>query len=101
MGRNQAQRQRTVRSSGKKAPAHRAFRRPRPGRAFSERPRPKRAARRRKAVGAGRRSRRPLLFYLLVASVAAQIAAAFAGNGVLVALFTLWALLVCAVVIHP
>jgi hypothetical protein len=38
---------------------------------------------------------------LLVASVAAQIAAAFAGSGVLVALFTLWALLVCAVVIHP
>ena len=101
MGRNQAQRHRAVRSSGKGTPAYRAPRRPRPGRASSGRSVPKRAARRRTAVGAGRRSRRPLLFYLLVASVAAQIAAAFAGSGVLVALLTLWALLVCAVVIHP
>ncbi len=100
MGRNQAQRQRTVRSSGKKAPAHRAFRRPRPGRAFSERPRPKRAARRRKAVGAGERDRRRLFFYVLVASVAAQIAAAFAGSGVLVALLTLLGLLLSGLVIH-
>ncbi len=105
MGRNQAQRQaqrhRTVRSSGKGVPAYRAPTRPRPGRTSSRRSVPERAARRRTAVGAGRRSRRPLLYYLLVASVAAQIAAAFAGSGVLVALFTLWALLVCAVVIHP
>ncbi len=100
MGRNQAQRHRAVRSSAKKAPAHRAPRRPRPGRAFSERPRPKRAARRRKAVGAGERDRRRLFFYVLVASVAAQLAAVFAGSGVLVALFTLLGLLLSAVVIH-
>ncbi len=100
MGRNQAQRQRTVRSSVKGAPAHRGPRRPRPGRAFSERPRPKRAARRRKAVGAGERDRRRLFFYVLVASVAAQIAAAFAGSGVLVALLTLLGLLLSGLVIH-
>ena len=57
-------------------------------------------ARRRTAVAAGRRSRRPLLFYVLVASVTAQIAAAFAGIGVLVALFTLTGLLMSAVAIH-
>ena len=100
MGRNQAQRHRTVRSSGKKAPAHRASRRPRPGRAFSERPRPKRAARRRKAVGAGERDRRRLLFYLLVASVAAQIAAIFVGSGALLARLTLLGLLLSGLVIH-
>ncbi|HEV2092486.1 MAG TPA: hypothetical protein VGR18_04890 [Rubrobacter sp.] len=49
---------------------------------------------------AGTRGRRPLLFYVLVASVAAQLAAVFAGSGALVALFTLLALLVSAVVIH-
>jgi hypothetical protein len=100
MGRNQAQRQGTVRSSVKGAPAHRAPRRPRPGRAFSERPRPKRAARRRKAVGAGERDRRRLFFYVLVASVAAQIAAAFAGSGALLALLTLLGLLLSGLVIH-
>ena len=57
-------------------------------------------ARRRTAVAADRRSRRPLLFYVLVASVTAQIAAAFAGIGVLVALFTLTGLLMSAVAIH-
>ena len=101
MGRNQAQRHRSVRSSGKGAPAYRASsRRPRPGRASSERPRPDRVARRRRAVAAGRRSRRPLLFYVLVASVSAQIAAAFAGIGALVALFTITGLLLSAMAIH-
>ena len=98
MGRNQAQRHRTVRSSVKGAPAYQAPRRSRPGRASSERLVPKRAARRRTA--AGRRSRQPLLLYALVASVAAQLAAAFAGSGALLALFTLLGLLLSAVVIH-
>src|SRR5918997_4557722 len=101
MGRNQAQRHRTARPSGKGAPAYRASSgRPRPRRASSRRPGPERVARRRKAISAGRRSRRPLLFYVLVASVSAQIAAAFAGIGALVALFTLTGLLLSAVAIH-
>ena len=100
MGRNQAQRHRAGRSSGKRAPAYRASGRPRPGRASSKRSVPKRAARRRTEVGAGRRGRRPLLLYVLVASVAAQLAAAFAGSGALLALFTLLGLLLSAVVIH-
>ncbi len=57
-------------------------------------------SRRQTAAVAGRRSRRPLLFYVLVASVSAQIAAAFAGRGDLVALFTLTGLLLSAVAIH-
>jgi len=61
---------------------------------------PERAARRRTAVGAGTRGRRPLLFFVLVASVAAQLAAVFAGSGALVALFTFLGLLLSAVVIH-
>jgi len=61
---------------------------------------PKRAARRRRAGAAGRRKRRPLLFYVLVASVSAQIAAAFAGLGALLALFTIMGLLLSAVAIH-
>jgi len=100
MGRNQAQRHRTVRSSVKGAPAYRAPRRPRPGRASSRRLIPERAARRRTAVGADTRGRRPLLFFVLVASVAAQLAAVFAGSGALVALFTFLGLLLSAVVIH-
>ena len=100
MERNQAQRHRTVRSSVKGAPAYRPSRRPRRGRASSRRLGPRRAARRRTAVVAGTRGRRPLLFYVLAVSVAAQLAAVFAGSGALVALFTLLALLVSAVVIH-
>jgi hypothetical protein len=61
---------------------------------------PGRAARRRTAVAAGRRSRRPLLFYVLVASVAAQLVALFADSGALMALVTLAGLLLCAVVIR-
>ena len=99
--RNQAQRHRTVRPAGKGTSAYRASsRRPRPRRASSERPRRDRVARRRRAVAAGRRSRRSLLFYVLVASVSAQIAAAFAGIGTLVALFTLTGLLLSAIAIH-
>ena len=100
MGRNQAQRHRAVRSSGKGAPAYRAPRRPRPGRASSGRSAPKRAARRRTAVGADERDRRRLFFYVLVASVAAQIAAVFAGSGALLALLTLLGLLLSGLVIH-
>lgn len=101
MGRNQTQRHRTVRSSGRGAPAYRAAsRRQRPRRAASRKPGPERAARGRTAIAAGRRSRRPLLFYVLAASVSAQIAAAFMGIGALVALFTLTGLLMSAVAIH-
>ncbi len=101
MGRSQAQRHRAVRSTGKGTSAYRASsRRPRPRRASSEGPVPKRAARRRRAVATGRRKRRPLLFYVLVASVSAQIAAAFAGTGALLALFTIMGLLLSAMAIH-
>ena len=101
MGRKQAQRRPTVRASGRGASAYRASsRRPRPRRASSEGAVPKRAARRRRAGAAGRRKRRPLLFYVLVASVSAQIAAAFAGIGALLALFTIMGLLLSAVAIH-
>jgi hypothetical protein len=51
-------------------------------------------------MATNRRSRRPLLFHVLVASVAAQLAAVFAGSGALLALFTLLGLLLSAVVIH-
>ncbi len=101
MGRRQAQRHRTVRSSRKGTSVYRASSgRPRPRRASSEGSVPKRAARRRRAVAADRRKRSPLLFYVLVASVSAQIAAAFAGAGALLALFTLTGLLLSAVAIH-
>ena len=100
MGRNQARRHRAVRSSVKGAPAYRAPRRPRPGRASARRTVPRRAARRRTAVGAGTRGRRRLLFHVLAASVAAQLAAVFAGSGALVVVFTLLGLLMSAVVIH-
>jgi hypothetical protein len=68
--------------------------------AAPESPDPGRSACRRKAVGRDRRSRRPLLFYVLVASVSSQIAAAFAGMGALVALFTLTGLLLSAMAIY-
>lgn len=71
-----------------------------PRRAASRGLRTKRAARRRKAIAAAPTSRRPLLFYVLVASVSAQIAAAFAGIGALVAFFTLTGLLLSAVAIY-
>jgi hypothetical protein len=101
MRQNQAQQRRTVRLSGKGTSAYRASsRRRRPRRASSERPGPERVARRRTAIAANRKSRRPLLFYVLVASVSAQIAAAFMGMGALVALFTLTGLLMSAVAIH-
>lgn len=91
MRQNQAQWHRTARSSVKGASAYRAS---------SERPEPERVARRPTAIAADRKSRRPLLFYVLVASVSAQIAAAFMGIGALVALFTLTGLLMSAVAIH-
>ena len=101
MGRKQAQRRPTVRASGRGASAYRASsRRLRPGRTSPKRPAPKRVARRRRAIADGRRKRRPLLFYVLVATVSAQIAAAFAGKGALLALFTIMGLLLSAVAIH-
>lgn len=100
MWRNQAQRHPPVRSPVKGAPAYRASKRPQLGRVPSRSSVPKRAARRRPAVGSGKKSRLPLLFHVLVVSVAAQLAAVFAGSGALVAVFTLLGLLLSAVVIH-
>jgi len=101
MRQNQAQRHRTGRLSGKGASDYRvSSRRPRRRRAASASPRPGRPARRRKVVNRDRRNRRPLLFYVLVASVSAQIASAFAGMGALVALFTLTGLLLSAMAIY-
>ena len=101
MRQNQAQWRRTRRSSGKGASAYRTpSGRPKSRRTASRRPNSGRVSRRRTAVVAGRRSRRPLLFYGLVVSVFAQMAAAFAGSGDLVALFTLTGLLLSAVAIH-
>ena len=57
-------------------------------------------ARGRRAIAAGRRKRRPLLFFAVVASVAGTFAAVFADIGALVALFALVGLLLCAVVIR-
>lgn len=91
MQRNQAQRHRTARPSGEGTPAHRAA---------SRRPRPGRVARGRRRVSAGRKNRRSLLFYVLVGSVCAQVAAAYAGMVSLLALFTLGGLLLSAVAIH-
>ncbi|HEV2745174.1 MAG TPA: hypothetical protein VGV91_18610 [Rubrobacter sp.] len=51
-------------------------------------------------MSAGRKNRRPLLFYVLVGSVCAQVAAAYAGMVSLLALFTLGGLLLSAVAIH-
>lgn len=78
MRRNQAQRRRIGRSSGKGTPAYRE----------------------RRKVSAGRRSRRSLLFYVLVGSVCAQVAAAYAGMVALLALSTLLGLLLSAVTIR-
>ena len=50
--------------------------------------------------GRKRGSRRPRLFLVLVASVAAHLVAVFANSGALVALVTLAGLLLCAVVIR-
>ena len=100
MGRNQAQRRRTVRLSVKGAPAYRASRIPRPRRVSFGVSVPRRAARRRTVAETSTRGRRRLLFHVLVASVAAQLAAAFAGCGALLALFTLLGLLLSAVVIR-
>lgn len=94
MRQNPAQQHRTGRSSGKGESAYRAA---------SKRPGPGRVARRRTAMAASRRrrkSRRPLLFFAVVASFAAELAAIFADIGVLVALFALVGLLLCAVVIR-
>ena len=101
MWQNQTQRHRVGRSPGKGTTEYRASSgRLKPRRATSRKPNPGRVSRRRTAVAAGRMSRRPLLFYVLVASVSAQIAAAFMGIGTLVALFTLTGLLMSAVAIH-
>lgn len=101
MRRAQAQRHHTVQSSERRASAHRVVhKRSRPARAASRTLGPKRVVRGRSGHGRNRRSRRPLLFFVLVASVAAQLAAVFANSGALVALITLVGLLLCAVVIR-
>ena len=58
-------------------------------------------ARRRTAIAASRRrSRRPLLFFALVASVAGTFAAVFADIAMLVAFFATVGLLLSAVVVR-
>lgn len=57
-------------------------------------------ARGKRGRGRNRGSRLPLLFFVLVASVAAQLVAVFANSGALVALVTLAGLLLCAAVIR-
>jgi hypothetical protein len=52
------------------------------------------------ASAAGRRSRRPLLFYVLVATVSAQLAAVAMDRGALLAFFTATGLLLSALAIH-
>ena len=85
---------RTGRSSRKGASAHRAVpRRPRAAR------RPA-VTRRRAAIAAGRRSRRPLLFYAVTASVAGELAAIVIGMEALVLLFSLTGLFLCAVILQ-
>jgi hypothetical protein len=80
---------RTDRSSGKGASAYRsASRWPRAAR------RP--VTRRRAAIAAGRRSRRPLLFYALTASVAGELAAVVFDMEALVLLFSFTGLFLCA-----
>ena len=61
---------------------------------------PIRVARGKRGHGRNRGSRRRLLLFVLVASVAAQLVAVFANSGALVALVTLAGLLLCAVVIR-
>ncbi len=87
MGLRSAQ-QRTGRSSGKGAPAHRAASR-----------RPARVARRRTAIAADRRRRRrrPLLFYALTLSFAGELAAIVSDVEALVLLLSLTTLFLCAV----
>ena len=82
---------RTGRSSGKVVSAYRsASRRPRAAR------RPE--TRRRAAIAAGRKGRRPLLFYALTASVAGELTAVAVDKEVLVLLFSLTGLFLCAVI---
>ena len=85
---NSAQ-QRTGRSSGKEASAYRTA---------SRRPRPARVARRRTAIPAGRRRRRPLLFYAVTAAVVGQLVAIVVDMEALVLLFSLTELFLAAVV---
>ena len=100
MGRNQAQGRRTVRSSGKGASAYGAVsRKPRRRRVASERSGPRGMPRGRTASAAGRRSRSTLLFYVLVATVSAQLAAVSMDRGALLTLFTFTGLLLSALAI--
>ncbi len=81
---------RTGRSFRKRAPAHRAVS-TRAGR------RPV-LARRRAALAAGRRGRRPLFFYAMAASVAGELAAMVVDMEALVLLFSLTGLFLCTVI---
>ena len=83
---------RTGRSFGKGAPGHRvARRRPRAGR------RPA-VTRRRAGIAAGRRRRRPLIFYAVTASVAGELAAIVVDREALVLLFSLTGLFLCTMI---
>ena len=84
---------RTGRTLGKGAPARQvAPRRPRAGR------RPA-ATRRRAALVAGRRRRRPLIFYAVAVSVAGELAAIVVDIEALVLLFSLVGLFLCTVIL--
>ena len=55
-------------------------------------------ARRRAALAAGRRGRRPLFFYAMAASVAGELAAMVVDMEALVLLFSLTGLFLCTVI---
>jgi hypothetical protein len=83
---------RTGRSFGKGTPARRvAPRRPRTRRRTATR-------RGRAVITAGRRRRRPLIFYAVAASVAGEIAAIAVDTEALVLLFSLTGLFLCTVI---
>ena len=84
--------QSTGRSFGKGTPAHRvAPRRPRAGHRTA-------TTRGRAVIAAGRRSRRPLIFYAVAASVVGELAAIAVDTEALVLLFSLTGLFICAMI---
>jgi hypothetical protein len=84
---------RTGRSFGKGASAHRvAPRRPRAGRRTAA------STRGRAALAAGRRRRRPLIFYTVAVSLAGELAAIVVDMEALVLLFSLMGLFLCTVI---
>jgi hypothetical protein len=56
--------------------------------------------RRRGAIAAGRRRRRPLIFYAVTVAVAGELAAIVVDMEALVLVFSLMGLFLCTVIIH-